>query len=83
MSKTMKIVNLDSFRDVSKKIEKMAEEGNVGYIEAAVDYCERNGLEVEFVGELINQNPALKTKIEYEAETLNFIKRIDRLPLDD
>lgn len=77
------LTNLDTFRDISKKIERMAEDNGIGYLEAAVDYCEKNGLEVEFVGDIISQNPNLKAKLEYEAENLNFMKKTDRLPLDD
>jgi len=75
------IVNLDAFRDISHKIEEKAKKHNISYIDAAIDYCEINDLEVEFIGELILQNPNLKAKIQDEAEELNFLKKTDRLPI--
>ncbi len=75
------IINLDAFKDISRKIEEKAKSYSISYIEAAIDYCEKNNLEVEFIGELILQNPNLKAKIQDEAENLNFLKKTDRLPI--
>ena len=75
------IINLDAFRSISHQIEEKAKKYGISYIDSAIDYCERNGLEMEFIGELILQNPNLKAKIENEAEGLNFLKRTDRLPI--
>ena len=69
------LINLETFRNIGKKIEKIAEENNVGYIETAVDYCEKNNLEIDFIGDIISQNPNLKAKIEFEAETLRFMRK--------
>ena len=57
---------------VSKKIE---------YIEAVVIWCESNNFEVEFAADLIKKNPLIKSKIQIEAENLNFMKKSDRLPI--
>jgi hypothetical protein len=53
----------------------------VPYIDAVLDYAERNGLEVEIVGEIIRRSPVLKAKIYREAEELNMVERLVRLPV--
>jgi len=77
----MKPVSINSFLDIGKMIEETAEFHGIGYIDSAIDYCDKNGLEYEFIGEIIAQNPNLKTKLAMEAENLNFIRREDKLPL--
>ena len=71
----MVVINLSSFKDVTKRIESLAVDYGISYIDAVVHYCEHHDVEIEFIGELINQNPALKSKIELEASELHFLKR--------
>jgi len=53
----------------------------VPYIDAVVDYATRNELEIEVVGEVIRKSPLLKAKIYREAEDLNMVEKLVRLPL--
>lgn len=68
---TERIVN-----DISDKIK-----AGVPYIDAVIDYAERNGLEIEVVGDIIRKSPMLKAKIYREAEELNMVERVARLPV--
>jgi len=63
------------------EIEALVREKEIEYIEAVILWCETNGLEVEFAGELIRRNNVLKSKIQFEAENLNFMKKSARLPI--
>lgn len=63
------------------EIETLVKERKIEYMEAVILWCELNGLEVEFAGELIRRNAVLKSKIQLEAENLNFMKKSDRLPI--
>jgi hypothetical protein len=63
------------------EIEILVRDKNIEYMEAVILWCELNGLEVEFAGELIRRNAVLKSKIQLEAETLNFMKKTSRLPI--
>lgn len=63
------------------EIETIVQEKKIEYIDAVIFWCESNGLEVEFAGELIRRNNVLKSKIQYEAENLNFMKKSARLPI--
>lgn len=63
------------------EIELIVKERRIEYMEAVILWCELNGLEVEFAGELIRRNAVLKSKIQMEAENLNFMKKTARLPI--
>lgn len=51
------------------------------YIDAIVEFSERNDIEIEVVGEVIRRSPILKAKIHVEAEELNMVDRVARLPV--
>lgn len=63
------------------EIERIVKEKQIEYMEAVILWCEYNGLEIEFAGELIRRNAVLRSKIQYEAENLNFMKKSARLPI--
>jgi len=53
----------------------------VPYIDAVVEYAEKNGLEIEVLGEIIRKSPLLKANIYKEAEELNMVEKLVRLPV--
>ena len=53
----------------------------VPYIDAVVEYAEKNGLEIEVVGQIIRKSPLLKANIYKEAEELNMVEKLVRLPV--
>jgi len=65
---------LESFKPLIDKLNDLVNTANVSYMDAAIELCEKNGLEVEFIGELIAQDPDLKAKLESEAKRLHFLK---------
>ena len=64
-----------------EELEELCASKNIEYIDAVVCWCEKNNLEIEYAADLIKTNPVLKSKIQTEAENLNFIKRVKRLPI--
>lgn len=56
-------------------------EGGATYIDAIVEFSERNEIEIEVVGEIIRRSPILKAKIHVEAEELNMLEPVARLPV--
>ena len=60
-------------------IETIVCDKNISYIDAIVHYCENHDLEVESAGKLINA--IIKSKIEVEARSLNFLPKASKLPL--
>jgi len=55
--------------------------GGVTYIDAIVEFAERNQIEIEVVGEIIRRSPILKAKVHVEAEELNMVDKVTRLPV--
>jgi hypothetical protein len=76
------MINLASNNSIFiEEIEKLCISKNIEYIDAVVIWCERNNLEVETAAAWIKKDPAMKSKIQAEAENLNVLKRGARLPL--
>jgi hypothetical protein len=63
-----------------QEIETLCKKKNIEYIDAIILWCENNNLEIEYAAELIKNNMVIKSKIQVEAENLNFLKRPARLP---
>ena len=63
----------------AQDIEAIVKDDNLGYIDAIVDYCEKNAIDVESVPKLISK--PLKDKLKWEATELNFLKRTSRAKL--
>ena len=56
----------------AEDIEGLVLETIMSYIDAIVDYCENNNIEIETVNKLISK--PLKDKIKCEAMELNYLK---------
>jgi predicted DsbA family dithiol-disulfide isomerase len=52
---------------------------DITYIDAIVEHCKNTGFEVEMAATLLTAS--LKAKITEEAESLNLIKKTNRLPI--
>ncbi len=70
--------------DVSKfsiLIEEMVKKTGLSYMEAVIEHCERNNIEIDVGARLLS--PALKSKIQNEASSLNFLPKTEtsKLPL--
>tara|TARA_Y100000590_G_C14808295_1_gene671575 strand:+ start:254 stop:478 length:225 start_codon:yes stop_codon:yes gene_type:complete len=63
----------------SENIEKLVRSTNMSYIDAVLHYCEKNKLEPETAGKMINGK--LKQNIQEEAEDLHLISSSAKLPL--
>jgi len=62
--------NIMSTSKFSKIITEIVEE--ITYMDAIMDYCHKNDLEIESAAKLINQK--IKKELKEEAITLNFMK---------
>ncbi len=73
-----KFLSKDKF---AEDIESLVLETKMSYIDAIVQYCELNNIEVETVNKLVSR--PLKEKIRWEATELNYLKKTSRgrLPL--
>ena len=62
------------------EIEKIRE-GGENYMDAIIHYCEKNEVEIESIAKYIKKNVVLKAKLQEEAEELNYLQKISRLPI--
>ena len=67
--------------ELGYEIEKLVKKYNLSYMDAVLCYCEKNELDEEYIGSIVNKNPLLREKIAEEAEDLNFLPKQDRLPV--
>ena len=61
------------------EIEKIVANDELNYIDAILQYCEKNSLEVESITKLISK--PLKERLKWDATRLNYMKRTSRAKL--
>ena len=76
MESSMSLTTTKSF---SMNIETIVKDKNITHMEAVLDYCYRNDIEPDSVGNLISKS--LKEKIEANARELNFLPKHAQLPI--
>lgn len=69
----------DEIKKFSDMIESIVKEKKIGFMDAVILHCESVGFEIELAATLLT-NP-IKAKISEEAQSLNMIKRVNKLPL--
>ena len=72
-------MSLNTAKTFSLEIEKIANEKKITHMEAVLDYCYKQGIEPDTVGNLISKS--LKEKIEANARELNFLPKRAKLPV--
>lgn len=77
----MKINGMLSIEEFSKAIEELNKKKGIDYIDAVIHYCEKNNIELETAGAMIKTSTVLKTKVQREAENLNFLAKTSKLPI--
>lgn len=68
-------------KDFFEKIELLVWQHDIDYIDAIVMYCEKNNIEVESIANLVKNNDVIKSKVQIEAENLNFLPKTARLDI--
>lgn len=63
----------------SEIIERTVIDKRISYLDAVIWYCEKNELEIDVAAKLLNTT--IKSKLEVEAQDLNFLAKGARLPL--
>ena len=71
-----KFVSKEKF---AEEIESLVLRTQMNYIDAIVEYCEINNIEVDAIGKMISK--PLKEKLKYDATELNFLKKTTRAKL--
>ena len=63
----------------SSDIESFVKTGNINYIEAIIQYCDQNNIELESVPKLLSK--PLKERLRCEAMELNYLRRSSKAKL--
>ena len=63
-----------------KEIERIVNTYDIEYMDAVIHFCEKNNIEVETAASIIRSNLKIKSKLQLEAETLNFLPKSAKLP---
>ena len=71
-----KFISKDKF---AEDIESLVLKTRMNYIDAIVQYCDQNSIEMDSVSKLISK--PLKEKIKRDATDLNFLKKTTRAKL--
>lgn len=69
----------EEVNNFSIEIEEIVYMKDVSYLDAVMIYCENTGLEIETASKLISTS--LKSKIQIEAENLNFLPKSNTIKL--
>jgi len=73
---TLEVMTKQKF---SETIERIVTDKEISYIDAITWWCEQNDFEIEVAAKLLNTQ--IKEKIRVEAQDLNFLEKVARLPL--
>lgn len=65
---------------ILEAIDELVYMKDISYIDATVLWCEEHNVEIESVAPIIRRNGKFKGLIAEEAEKLNYLPKINRLP---
>ena len=68
----------EEIKEFSLQIESISEVDNISCIDAIIQYCDENALEIEVSASLISNH--LKSLILEEAQSANLMKKTSKLP---
>jgi hypothetical protein len=63
-----------------KEIDRIVNTFNIDYMDAVIHFCEKNNIEVETAASIIRSNLKIKSKLQLEAENLNYLPKSAKLP---
>lgn len=64
-----------------KEVNKIVLRNGCDYMDAVIHVCEKNGIEIEAAASMIKNNTIIKSKIQHQAEDLNYLPKRARLPI--
>lgn len=65
---------------ILKQIDEFKVSKNITFMEAVIEFCEKNKIELEAVGDAIRQLPRYKSMMEEDASNLNMLKTKNKTP---
>jgi hypothetical protein len=71
--------NLDQIEQFSTQIITIVEKDKISYIDAIVEFCDTNAIDIEIAAKLLSQS--IIASISQEAVKNNLIEKISSLPI--
>lgn len=68
-------------KEFYETIENLVWKYDIEYMDAIIMHCEKHNIELESVAPLIKGNENIKSKIQIEAEKLNYLPKTARLDI--
>lgn len=76
---TLNMPTITEIKEFSILIEELATKLRCNRIDAILHHCKETGMEVDVASTLVSS--ALKSKLHEEAQDLNLLKKVSKLPL--
>lgn len=64
-----------------KEIDKIVDELKISYVDAVVHFCEKNNIEIETAASIVKSNPKMRSKLQSDYESLNYLPKRAKLPV--
>jgi Phage late-transcription coactivator len=81
MTEDINLTKLKTPSEFMIEIDILATEKRISYLDAVILYCEQNQIEIETAASLIRGSTKMKSKIQDDAEELNYLPKTRRLPI--
>jgi len=62
------------------ELDTLSKQYNLDMMDAVVYYCEKHNLEIETAASMIKSNAKIKSRLQSEAEALNYLPKRAKLP---
>lgn len=64
----------NSSKKIIEQIKQIAGTANCDFVEATIEWCNRNNIDHEFAGNILKKNRSFKMQIKKDASNLNLLK---------
>lgn len=72
---------LKSKEEVLRDIDELRKSSETSFMDAAVDYANKNDIEIEVIGDIIAAFPKYTEIVREDAENLNYFPKTNRLDI--
>ena len=70
---------ISRMKNLCDSIDNIVVKHKISYMDAVIYYCEKNNVEIEVLAKIIKSNDMLRSKIQLEAESLNYLPKSNTL----
>ena len=78
---SLKVNSLKTVAEFTAAVDNIVKSSGSDYIDAVVQYCDENEIDIEVAASIIKSSSRLKSNIRLEAENVNMVSKSRRLPV--